>query len=635
MIRTPRKSKHVHVLGAGIAGLTAAHELAERGYCVTVYDRDHAPGGKAATQYPWLRLRGHTKLHRMPAEHGFRLFPSFYRNVIHTMSRIPFDRTRSANANPDRQERGYNTVAENLLAAPWAAMVRSNIPVRIIPRAYGDKLGGFLRALEDVSTSLHFSEASSADTQRFQLKCLQFATSCRERRDQVGPHAYGGLSWWEFLGGDHLTPRFQQEVETFIRTMVAMDARGGNARTIGNVGMQLIFDLFSDGSGVDRVLNGPSSEQWLEPWERHLRTMMPRVGFRYGAAVTSISYDRARRRVSCFEYEEDHHRYTVPVGERDCVIAALPVDAMRAVLSRPASDELVNEDPSLTWIRNIDVSRYTAWMSGIQYYLERDVPIVRGHVYYPETPWKLSSVSQAQFWGPRFMQAYGAGICRGILSVDICDWEHNEGRHRAVGLLARECNEPKVVAQEIWAQLREAHQFGERSALPERYLGYHLDDSILFASPIQSYPVPDAYNRSRYFIHPPGSHLERPQARTTIPNLFLAGDYVQTNTDLATMEGANESAREAVNGLIEHDHLDGDLCEIFAPSEPAEFDYVKELDRDLFRRGEPHLFEVMGITQTIDGAPPGRGGALALAAGAVRGAQLVGEGLPRALERFF
>jgi len=43
----------------------------------------------------------------------------------------------------------------------------------------------------------------------------------------------------------------------------------------------------------------------------------------------------------------------------------------------------------------------------------------------------------------------------------------------------------------------------------------------------------------------------RPYAYTRIPNMFLASDYVKTYTDLATMEGANEAARRAVNCIID------------------------------------------------------------------------------------
>jgi len=34
-------------LGDGMAGLTVAHELAERGFAVTLYNRMTKPGGKA------------------------------------------------------------------------------------------------------------------------------------------------------------------------------------------------------------------------------------------------------------------------------------------------------------------------------------------------------------------------------------------------------------------------------------------------------------------------------------------------------------------------------------------------------------------------------------------------------------
>ena len=60
----------------------------------------------------------------------------------------------------------------------------------------------------------------------------------------------------------------------------------------------------------------------------------------------------------------------------------------------------------------------------------------------------------------------------------------------------------------------------------------------------------------------------RPDATTGIPNLFLASDYVRTYTDLATMEGANEAARRAVNGLLDAVNFGGSRCELWPLHEP-------------------------------------------------------------------
>lgn len=63
--------KTVAVFGAGVAGLTAAHELVDRGYTVTVYERK-ALGGKARSiPVP------NSGAEPLPAEHGFRFFPGF------------------------------------------------------------------------------------------------------------------------------------------------------------------------------------------------------------------------------------------------------------------------------------------------------------------------------------------------------------------------------------------------------------------------------------------------------------------------------------------------------------------------------------------------------------------------------
>src|ERR687894_2065542 len=84
----------VAVLGGGVAGLSAAHELAERGFRVTVYEQRDAPGGKARSMpVPGSGTGGRADL---PAEHGFRFFPGFYRHLPDTMGRIPHGRRSAA-----------------------------------------------------------------------------------------------------------------------------------------------------------------------------------------------------------------------------------------------------------------------------------------------------------------------------------------------------------------------------------------------------------------------------------------------------------------------------------------------------------------------------------------------------------
>src|ERR1022692_3986919 len=77
----------VAILGGGVAGLSAAHELIERGFQVDVFERKPVLGGKARS----IPVAGSGTGGRrdLPGEHGFRFFPGFYKHVTDTMRRIP------------------------------------------------------------------------------------------------------------------------------------------------------------------------------------------------------------------------------------------------------------------------------------------------------------------------------------------------------------------------------------------------------------------------------------------------------------------------------------------------------------------------------------------------------------------
>jgi hypothetical protein len=152
------------------------------------------------------------------------------------------------------------------------------------------------------------------------------------------------------------------------------------------------------------------------------------------------------------------------------------------------------------------------------------------------------------FWnrgrGPAdlFHHRYGDGLVRGLLSVDISDWETVAPR---LAKAARQCMSRQEVLQEVWEQLKEGlNRSGEIILADENLVCSYLDAHVRFSDA-------GAENDAPLLVHPPGSWYERPPAILEgIQNLMLAADYIRTGTDLATMEGANEAGRAAVNGIL-------------------------------------------------------------------------------------
>ena len=66
----------IAILGGGVAGMSAAHELIERGFEVEIYEKQpHYVGGKArSVDVPNTGTGVRTDL---PGEHGFRFFSRF------------------------------------------------------------------------------------------------------------------------------------------------------------------------------------------------------------------------------------------------------------------------------------------------------------------------------------------------------------------------------------------------------------------------------------------------------------------------------------------------------------------------------------------------------------------------------
>lgn len=536
----------VVVLGGGIAGMSAAQELGERGFDVTVYEKKRITGGKARTIF--VPGTGEDGRKDLPGEHGFRFFPSFYCHLPDTMKRIPFE----------GNERG---VYDNLISTHRTLIARQDPPEEIPVIAH------FPRNLDDVRAAWNLFRSDFGipfkDFAFFYYRTLTLLTSADERR--LGE--FDSIPWWEFIEADRRSDEFSKYFgDVAVRFLVAMAPRRASTRTVGNIGLQLSLGHLDPTMDVDRLLNGPTHDVWIDPWYAHLESL----GVKIHTEHTGVALNMSGGKIESIAV-------VGPNGEQinataDHYVVAVPYERMIELLS----PELIAADPSLA-----DIKRLTSdWMNGVQFFLSRDIPLASGHIVFANAPWAVTAISQAQFWNQTDLSKYGNGKVRGVLSCVISNWQAKGDYSKKAAMF---CTREEI-KHEIWSEVK-AHlnDMGETIIRDEDLVDWYLADSI------RHLDDGTVVNDEPLLINTVNTWASRPSAVTKIPNLFLAADYVKTNTDLATMEAANEAARRATNGIIDRSGMRVESCRIWPLREPAVFKPFKRLDRWRFNRGLPHL----------------------------------------------
>jgi uncharacterized protein with NAD-binding domain and iron-sulfur cluster len=545
-------ANRVAVLGGGVGGLTAAHELAERGFAVTVYERK-ALGGKARSiPVPGTATGGRLDL---PGEHGFRFFPGFYQNIPDTMSRIPF----SGNAGGVRDNL-VNAADEmgawngKTFELPTAGSLEGNFT----PQA----LLEYLKLLATVTGAIPLAEIAV-----FGSKILTLLTSGPKRR--LGQ--WENTSYADFIVAAKMSENYRTVmVDLLTSTLVAAKPDKANTRTMGLMAEAWLYSSLGLGGygSPDRLLSAPTSEAWIDPWVSHLSSLG--VGFRT-ATVTELTYGSGRI-TGARALDAAGAATTI---EADWYVLAVPVERAVPMLG----PQLLAADPRLARLKNLT----TSWMNGVMIYTTRPVAINNGHVGYPGQPWALTSISQGQFWRKNFAASYGDGTVVDCLSIDLSNWD-------APGILygkaARDCTPDQIIA-EVLAQLRKALPNGD-SLLPDSIIhSWFIDPAITGAG------TPGVVNDEPLLINTPSSWQNRPDAVTAVPNLFLAADYVRTDINLATMEGANEAGRAAANGVLAGSGSSAAPAKLFKLYAPPEIKLFWDVDDFRYLIGLPNQFDLL------------------------------------------
>lgn len=668
----------VVVLGGGIAGMSAAHELVERNFEVEVYEVKEIPGGKARSiNKPHSAGPGKKPL---PGEHGFRFFPSFYKHVTDTMKRIPYPTPEA----PTR--RAFDNLVDTVELA--LAQIDENIiklPDRF-PQNWHD-----IELIISAILQGAVADLEPGELKFFAQRIWQLFTSCQERR--FGE--YEKISWWDYLDASNKSPAFQSLLARGLTTsLVASRAELASTKTIGDIFLQLILGIIDPNAGsIDRILNGPTNDVWIDPWLKYLDSKG--VKYHLSHRLRSINAQKdengTMQIISATVTDLKNPEAGDITVTGDYYIAALPVEIMAGLIS----DDLATGDPTLANLRRLGTS--TAWMNGIQFYTKDDITVAKGHVLYVDSPWALTSVSQPSFWPEFPMTNFGTGVAKGLMSVIPSNWGYFiDPNTDEVGAINSSCGlkiqkpaqicSPEEIKTEVWEQMkRSLNEDGQPLLTDDQLLDWFLDPDIIhsccelvndpelleavlnrdfpdyfkdlflwinaqedkvtleqvadylnidqsqarlavnaliakgYVGPIPLPEDPEAARKCkrRFRLNPNSERLcyrsrlkepdvhnanvngepllvnlvntwsLRPYAHTQIPNLFLASDYVRTNTDLATMEGANEAARRAVNSIIDASGVSANYCKIWKLRQPVLFSIRRWSDRLRYQKGLP------------------------------------------------
>jgi hypothetical protein len=523
--------KSVAILGGGIAGLTAAHELINRGFSVDVYERNPIAGGMARTKNAGSLS--------MPVEMGWRGYGAAYTNLFEIMQQIPAGDGRT---------------------------VRDNLRRLHCVNPTNDDTNDTINAI------LSLTSHTLTTRERWLVLDAVFhsLTACNERLEQLDDVSWSQRVYHRLNGiSDKAYKYVVHSLGPYLGyTSEKCNVSGVTAFAERQFTVAPNFEFYQ--------ANAPTSEAWFDHWVPDLERRG--VRFHFNTRIVDIVPDGSR--IGSVIVSNGNGPQSIA---SDHYICALSIEAIaKLVESNPRLDSLSDLIPL--------AQRGRQTMLSVQYFLDQRVdleyPFTTHGVYLPDSPWAIMIQTQAGAWeGNVDLPARSDGRVRDVWSVGICVTDKPGIRIQKAFV---DCT-PAEVEEEAWAQvlaceglIAASRAEGGGTLRDVKVAGFYMWDSFTVQDGKMQTWEPRWTNNV-------GTLRLRPPNETAFDNLVLAGAYTRTDMEIYCMEGACESGRRAAatiaRGVEVRPHI---------RSRPLLFGPLRALDRVLLRMGLPHLARYTG-----------------------------------------
>ena len=270
-----------------------------------------------------------------------------------------------------------------------------------------------------------------------------------------------------------------------------------------------------------RILDGSLYDKWIVPLQRRIEALGGKLHLGHRLERLEIG-DRALTRLHFRETAAASAEVAVEV---DREILAIPCEKLWPLLD----DRVIARVPELARTRYLR----SLPMAALNLYFDRriaDMP--RGHINLVGSAYALSFIDVSAYW----REATGS-----VLQVIASDY--------TALLAASPAYAERCIVDEL---MRRIPALREATVVRSNFLP-HLDEPL--------------------FMNDVGAWAYRPDAATSLPNLYLAGDYCRSAIDLVSMEGAVSTGLLAAEAVRKDAGL-GPPVEVLVPEIPPPWGLV-------------------------------------------------------------